>query len=530
MRDAGGTASGSKLGAQQRLTCAVPTPPDPRGGREAAHHHVLRILRCCRGGFESRLRSAPPRRRPPPPIAPTCRALQPSQQLCHRALLGSGRGAEALPVEEEQKGAQVGQQRLQVCGGSGVAAPKPGKIPPLPAPCAARLGCGLGAPGGGRAAHGGCMEAAPCIARNAEQLQLGARRGAGGLGGPAAAAGPGSIVVPASLHQRIPIAPHGACNLCTNASPLHPHGACIPAPMHPHCTPLHPMVPACLHPLHSHAVCIPAPNAPPLHPTEQQPCTPAPPLHPHTAHSASLQPPCAAPRGRSTAPKRAADPPSCPPPAPLLPPPSSSSSSRAQRCRSCMDGRRWQRGAARAGRGNIWQSSRAEQCGAAPKHLDCPGNGGREGARKGGGGTNEVPEQPGLLLGGPWGGRRPLPSALLPPPRSSPLPEPNSSRRTAALPPLASPRPVPDPPPTPSAPPSSRLRAPRQRGACGAAPMVTPRQAPAFGGGAQRMESSRGTGRKTAPNRGIGDGAGSSEESAGREGVRSCGAPRGAAG
>ena len=148
-------------------------------------------------------------------------------------------------------------------------------------------------------------------------------------------------VVPASLHrcipiasqwclhplqQHIPIASPRRLHPCTNtfqwcqhprtnASPLHLYGACIPAPTHPHGASMPPqmhphcilVVPASLHQR------IPCSNAPPSHPTHQ--CIPAAILH-----------------RCSTAPKRAADPPSSPPL------PSSSSSRWGQRdagSRSC---------------------------------------------------------------------------------------------------------------------------------------------------------------------------------------------------
>ena len=148
-------------------------------------------------------------------------------------------------------------------------------------------------------------------------------------------------MVPASPHQCIPIASLWCLHPCTNASPrcqhpctnasplhlrgayiprsnaskLHPNGASIPAPMHPHGASMPPqmhphcilVVPASLHQR------IPCSNAPPSHPTHQ--CIPAAILH-----------------RCSTAPKRAADPPSSPPL------PSSSSSRWGQRdagSRSC---------------------------------------------------------------------------------------------------------------------------------------------------------------------------------------------------
>ena len=126
-----------------------------------------------------------------------------------------------------------------------------------------------------------------------------------------------------SLHQCIHIAPHGACNPCTNASPLHPIAP--PWCLHP-CTNASP-----LHPIAPHGACMPAPIALPccLHP-----CTQRSPTAPHRTASLHPRTPAASPHctqcipaatlrsstwtqhGSKESSRPPLLPPSCPPPAP----------------------------------------------------------------------------------------------------------------------------------------------------------------------------------------------------------------------
>ena len=244
-------------------------------------------------------------------------------------------------------------------------------------------------------------------------------------------------VVPASLHrcipiasrwclhplqQHIPIASPRRLHPCTNtfqwcqhprtnASPLHlygacipapthPHGASIPAPMHPHCISVVPTSPAAMH-----QSCIP------MVPASLHQCIPTVPACPHKCTPiASLwfQHPCTNASPAATHPRRtprtnASLPPSCTDaaqlqrerqtPHPPLPSPAAAAADggkgmqAADRALGAWDGRCWHRGrrvcrgGAGGGKETSGRAAGLSNAGAAPRHLDCPGNGGRGGGK-----------------------------------------------------------------------------------------------------------------------------------------------------
>lgn len=360
------------------------------------------------------------------------------------------------------------------------------------------------APGGGSAVHGSAAAAAAAGGRSvhaesAEQPPAGS--GEGGPGGPAAAAGPGTAMVPHPLQQCIPIASlwsqhpctdasplhlGGACIPCSNTSPLHPHGACIPAPthsngasipapMHPHCISVVPTSPAAMH-----QSCIP------MVPASLHQCIPTVPACPHKCTPiASLwfQHPCTNASPAATHPRRtprtnASLPPSCTDaaqlqrerqtPHPPLPSPAAAAADggkgmqAADRALGAWDGRCWHRGTrvcrggAGGGKETSGRAAGLSNAGAAPRHLDCPGNGGRGGGREKGG--THSPSNAECCWGG-CGADAALCARLCLPPRAALL-SPQTPTITSLPPPSPDPpSPPPDPPP-PGAPLRSQLRAP----------------------------------------------------------------------